>query len=112
MSNTIDTGRNSFFPNAKTAAEAKAKQNAGVGGVYTQRNNVERAQAINTATKNDAKVEINDAIKDFSRIKKAVDMAPEIDNTDKIAKLKAQIQAGTYQVDYDALADKMLQSEF
>jgi len=26
--------------------------------------------------------------------------------------LKAQIQAGTYEVDYDGLADKMLQSEF
>ena len=36
----------------------------------------------------------------------------QVDNTDKIAMLKAQIQAGTYQPDYDAIADKMLSSEF
>jgi len=38
--------------------------------------------------------------------------APEPDNTDKIAKLKAQIEAGTYEIDYDALADKILMNEY
>jgi negative regulator of flagellin synthesis FlgM len=51
-------------------------------------------------------------VRDFSRIKKAAASAPEQDNSEKIARLKAQIQAGTYEVDYDGLADKMLQSEF
>lgn len=63
-------------------------------------------------TKRDAKVQIPDAVKDFSRIKKAVDAAPEIDKSDKIASLKAQIQKGEYKVDYDALAGKMLETEF
>ena len=31
---------------------------------------------------------------------------------EKIAQLKAKIQAGNYEIDYDAVADKMLQSEF
>ena len=39
-------------------------------------------------------------------------MAPEIDNTDKIARLKAQIADGSYKIDYDGLADKMLEQEF
>lgn len=63
-------------------------------------------------TKRDAKVQIPDAVKDFSRIKKAVDAAPEVDNSDKISALKAQIQNGTYKVDYDAVAGKMLETEF
>ena len=38
--------------------------------------------------------------------------APETDNSEKIARLKAQINAGTYEIDYDGLADKILNSEF
>ena len=38
--------------------------------------------------------------------------APEIDNSEKIARLKAQIAAGSYEIDYDGLADKILSSEF
>lgn len=63
------------------------------------------------STKKDAKVSINDAVKDFSRIKKAVDAAPPIDNSEKIAALKAQIEKGEYKVDYEGLADKILSAE-
>ena len=51
-------------------------------------------------------------VKDFSRIKKAVDQAPAIDNSEKIARLKEQIGNGTYQMDYDAIAERMLNREF
>lgn len=105
---SIDTSRSGFFPHSKTSAERASQANkAGL-----KRNDPYRAQEIKDTTKNDAKVDINDAVRDFSMIKKAVDAAPEIDNSDKIAMLKKQIQAGTYQVDYDALADKMLSAEF
>ncbi|MEX0798638.1 MAG: flagellar biosynthesis anti-sigma factor FlgM, partial [Bacteriovoracaceae bacterium] len=60
----------------------------------------------------DAKVSIPDTIKDFSRIKKAVDSSAPPSKEDKIADLKARIQAGTYEVDYDQLAEKVLQSEY
>ncbi|MCK5882524.1 MAG: flagellar biosynthesis anti-sigma factor FlgM [Bacteriovoracaceae bacterium] len=63
-------------------------------------------------TKRDAKVAIPDAVKDFSRIKKAVDTAPEIDKSEKIAKLKEQIAAGNYDFNYEAIADKMLKTDF
>lgn len=105
--NSIDT-RPSFFPNSK-AAKAKAEE---AREIALQRNTYERAQELKDKTSSDAKVTIPDAIKDFSRIKRIADSAEPIDNTDKIAALKARIQAGTYEPDYDAIADKMLSSEF
>jgi negative regulator of flagellin synthesis FlgM len=38
--------------------------------------------------------------------------ASEPDHSEKIARLKAQIDAGTYEMDYDAIAEKILTSEF
>jgi negative regulator of flagellin synthesis FlgM len=105
--NSIDT-RPSFFPNSKTGkAEAQKAKAASM-----RRNSYERAQELNDKTSKDAKVSISDSIKDFSRIKKVADASEPVDNTDKIASLKAQIQAGTYEPDFDAIADKMLSSEF
>lgn len=106
MSN-IDT-RPPFFPHTQTSNQSikKARQAA------LARNSFERTQELNNQTSNHAKVSINDSIKDFSRIKKAVDTAPPVDNSAKIAALKAQIQAGTYEPDYDAIADKILSSEY
>lgn len=99
--------RPSFFPNkAKNNGVNKAKKAA------LQRNSYDRASEIKDRTAMHAKVDIPDAVRDYSRIKRAVDTAPEIDNSAKIAKLKSQIKNGTYNVDYDALADKILQSEY
>jgi negative regulator of flagellin synthesis FlgM len=108
MSNNIDT-RSPFFPKSRSA-QAEKTQSSQIGGV--ERNSVDRAGELTSKTSQDAKVSIPEGVRDFSRIKKAADAAPEVDNSEKIARLKAQIQAGTYNMDYDAIADKMLQSEF
>lgn len=105
----VNATRGNFFPNSTTAQSRKANA---LRTKALKRNNIDRAQELRSKTSSDAKVSINDAIKDFSRIKRAVDAAPPIDNSDKIAALKAKINAGTYKVDYDALADKMLKTEF
>ena len=105
----INTTRSTFFPNSKAAKHDGASEIAKSAFV---RNSDVRSKEISDLTKNDAKVGISEAVKDFARIKKMVDQSPEINNADKIAKLKSQIQQGTYKIDYDALADKMLQSEF
>lgn len=110
MNNNIDT-RAPFFPHSRTA-QKQAEQAKQAQKLAAARNTYERAEEIRAKTSSDAKVSIPDAIKDFSRIKKSVDAAPETDNSQKIADLKARIQAGTYEVDYDALADKMLNSEY
>ena len=105
---SIDT-RAPFFPRSKSA---QAEVNKARSTQSPQRNSYDRAQEIDNKTSRDAKVAIPEKIRDFSRIKKAVDMAEPIDNSAKIASLKAQIQAGTYKTDYDAIADKILASEY
>ncbi len=106
---SIDT-RSAFFPRSRSAQAESAKGGGQVDGI--KRNSMERMSEIQNKTSTDAKVSIPDGIKDFSRIKKVATSAPEVDNSEKIARLKAQIQAGTYEVDYDGLADKILESEF
>ncbi len=106
---SIDT-RSAFFPKGRPTSTESAKGGSQVGGA--DRNTAERSSEISNKTASDAQVSIGDGVKDFSRIKKAAMAAPETDNTEKIARLKAQIAAGTYEVDYDGLADKILSSEF
>jgi negative regulator of flagellin synthesis FlgM len=106
--NNVDT-RAPFFPRSKTA-QSEVQQTRNNPAV--NRNSYDRIQEIENKTSSHAKVTIPDEIRDFSRIKRAATMAPEIDNTDKIAMLKAQIQAGTYEPDYDAIADRILESEY
>lgn len=106
---SIDT-RSAFFPRGRNVETSSTKGGSQVGGA--EKNSMERASELTQKTSTDAKVAIPDGVKDFSRIKKAATNAPEIDNSEKIARLKAQIQAGTYEVDYDGLADKILSSEF
>ena len=105
----IDT-RPSFFPRSRSAQAEKSNGGRQVEGA--ERNTMERTSELQAKTAGDARVNIPDGVKDFSRIKKAAMSAPEADNSEKIARLKAQIQAGTYEVDYDGLADKILTSEF
>lgn len=106
---SIDT-RSAFFPRSRDVKSESAKGGSQVAGV--EKNTMERASQISEKTSGDAKVSIPEGVKDFSRIKKAAMSAPEVDNSEKIARLKAQIAAGTYEVDYDGLADKILTSEF
>lgn len=106
--NNIST-RSPFFPNSKSSqSEIDQIRESNI----PRRNTHERARELSSSTENDAKVTIPDSIRDFSRIKKAVDISPSIDNTEKIARLKAQIQSGTYNPDYDAIADKILSSQY
>lgn len=107
--NSVDT-RAPFFPRSKNAGQSEVSRSGNAQRL--NRNSYDRAQEIQAKTADHARVSIPEKIRDFSRIKKAVDAAPEVDNTDKIARLKAQIQSGTYEPDYDAIADKMLASEY
>jgi len=106
---SIDT-RSAFFPRSRDIKSDSTKNGGKVDGV--QRNSMERATELSEKTSGDAKVSIPEGVKDFAKIKKTAMSAPEPDNSEKIARLKAQIASGTYEVDYDALADKILTSEF
>ncbi|MCO4792639.1 MAG: flagellar biosynthesis anti-sigma factor FlgM [Bacteriovoracaceae bacterium] len=109
MSNVDSASRAGFFPHSRQTKVTNKKTE--LQRAALKRNGLDRIKELE-ASKTDAKVNIPDAIRDFSRIKKAVDASPEVDNSDKIAKLKSQINNGTYKVDYEALADKILASEF
>jgi len=108
--NNIDSSKvgSGFFPNSKGG---KLERSKAADRILSKRNNLERKNQLEAFTKSDAKVDIPDAIKDFSRIKKAVDASPKIDNTDKIARLREQIQNGSYKVDYEAIADRLIAEE-
>lgn len=100
------SSRSIFLPKKDTRESGK------VGPAGLKRNSEARKSELEAFSKEDSKVDIGDAIKDFSRIKKVADAAPQIDNTDKIARLKAQIADGSYKIDYDGLSDKILEQEF
>lgn len=104
------TERKSFFPKSKK--QAQKKKSSQVNHIVLSRNHPLKRNELEKISKNDAKVHISEAIKDFSRIKKAVDNAPPIDKSEQIALLKQKINNGTYEIDYDALADKILSSEY
>ena len=55
---------------------------------------------------------MNISYHDFAKIKKAVDLTPPKDNSQKIMDLKAQIKNGTYKINEDAITDKILSTEF
>lgn len=110
MSNIDVTNRSNFFPNSEKAKNVRAQKAQQAAAL--KRNDMARREQLERMSAKDAKVQIPDAVRDFSRIKKAVDAAPEIDNSDKIARLKQQIQNGTYKVNYEAIADKLLTTEF
>ncbi len=107
MSNNIDT-RTSFFPNSRT----RSRQKSAAMEKSLMRNDSPRSDQLKKMASKNTKISIPDAVRDFSRIKKTVDAAPEVDNSSKIADLKARIAKGDYSMDYDAMAEKMLQSEF
>jgi len=100
------TSRTIFLPKKDTRESGK------IGPTGLKRNSENRKNELEAFSSSDSKVDITDAIKDFSRIKKVADAAPEIDNTDKIARLKSQIADGSYKVDLDGLSDKILDQEF
>ncbi|MDD4974485.1 MAG: flagellar biosynthesis anti-sigma factor FlgM [Bacteriovorax sp.] len=101
------SSRSLFMPGKK-----ETRESGKVGPAGLKRNSETRKNELEAFSKSDSKVDIADAIKDFARIKKVADAAPDIDNTDKIARLKAQIADGSYKIDLDGLSDKILEQEF
>jgi flagellar biosynthesis anti-sigma factor FlgM len=76
------------------------------------RNNASRKAEIDESSKGHASVSINQKIKDFSIIKKAVDMAEDFDNSEKISRLKHLIKSGSYKVNDDLVAERILETEY
>ena len=105
MDNNIKSN-SSFFPNAKR------KRDTNQNIRFPHENSTERKESLDRHTRNDAKVDISEGLRDYSWIKRAVDLSPEVDNSEKIEMLRRKIASGEYNVDYDRLAEKIIGEEF
>lgn len=110
MNNNIDAVRSPFFPKSRNTDINQTGDAQSIQKL--KRNAPDRMKELSQITKNDAKVDIPKAVRDFSRIKSVVDKAPDINKSDRIAQLKQQINSGEYKINYDGLAEKLIEQEF
>lgn len=102
-----DSLRSPFFPN-----KSPIQNRNNVSSRKIERNDTDRKNEIDSMSKNHTKVSINNKIKDFSRFKKIVDNAEDIDRSDYLIDLKNKINAGEYQIDPEKIAEKMILNEY
>ena len=81
-----------------------------IAQLYGVQNTYNSNQRFSNAVKRSSdQLSISQAGYSYQTAKSAVSEAPDV-REDKIAKLKAQIQAGTYSVSPDAFANKLLEN--
>lgn len=107
MSAIENNSSRSIFTNNKNSRE-----NVKISPNGIKRNSEIRKNELEQFAKNDSKIDIPEAVKDFSKIKKLADSAPEINNKEKIESLKSRINNGTYKINYDELSENILDQEF
>ena len=78
----------------------------------TSCNNAQKKSELDEISKDHTKVAINQKVKDFSKIKKVVDLSPDLDRQKRIEELKQQINNGTYKVDPGKIAEKIMNNEY
>jgi len=94
--------------NNTTNPEAlKAYTNHAVGGVN---NNRDASSGSKSAQASADKVNVSSNGKLFQDIQKAVQSSPDI-RADKVSEIEAKIAQGTYEPDYNVIADKLLSSD-
>lgn len=90
---TIGNSANSSAGKAKSSAETQATSNA--------HNNA-------TSNQNDAdSVSLSPTAQNIAKIEARIAQAPDID-TAKVAEIKNELETGTYQIDDNAIAEKIL----
>ncbi len=75
-----------------------------------QQNSTQKLNKTNAVSKKD-RVEISQLGKDFQIAKQEVAQAPDI-RQDKVNELKQRMASGTYNVNLEEIADKMVESYF
>jgi len=105
-----DSLRSPFFPNKPSGGKINKSKRSAIKTL--QRNDLERKNELDNLSRNHTKVSVDAKVKDFSRIKKAVDSAESVDRSDLIASLKNRIKNGEYNIDPEKIAEKMILGEF
>lgn len=105
-----DSLKSPFFPN-KTSTDKINRSNKSTAR-FLERNDTDRKNELDNLSKNHTKVSVDSKVKDFSRIRKAVDSAEDLDRTELIESLKERIKNGDYHIDPEKIAEKMILGEF
>ena len=111
MSNVnMDNLRSPFFPN-KSPVD-KSSRSKIYDKIKPRRNDDDRADELKKLSQKHTKVNINSKTKDFSLIKSAVDKSPDIERSEYLQELKSKIKSGSYQINPEKIAEKMILNEF
>lgn len=81
-----------------------------IAGIYKM-NQPKKAGNVAKSEKVNDTVEISSTAKSFQAVRAALTSAPDV-REEKVAKLKAQIEAGTYSVSGRMIADKLVEGFF
>lgn len=81
-----------------------------IAGIYKMNQPKKAGNTAKNGKVNDI-VEISDTAKSFQSVRSAIANTPEI-REEKVAKLKAQIEAGTYSVSGRMIAEKLVEGFF
>ena len=104
-----------FFPNSKKTLRDHGKnekiQNF-VDKVIPKNDQSDKVKTELKTLNKDADVMFSDKLHDFKKIKEAVKSAELPDKSNKIEKLRNQINSNEYNIDFDQLANKILEQEY
>jgi negative regulator of flagellin synthesis FlgM len=93
--------------NLQNTNASQAKETEKLKNARALSGDAQQAQQSNTQNK-DVKTDISSRAVEFAAASKAAHSAPDI-RENKVADLKARIQSGSYQVNAEALADKIFE---
>ncbi|MCM2322874.1 MAG: flagellar biosynthesis anti-sigma factor FlgM [Oligoflexia bacterium] len=98
---------NSPVQNPDTRGVAGAKQATKANAAHAAKTKEVNAGAAEAAAQGAAKTEISSRAKELAKAKEVATSAPDV-REEKIAALKAKIAAGKYNVNPEAVADRMV----
>lgn len=93
--------------NSSTTQSTQSGETSGAKKASRSSASSESSSAKNSSKLSDSyKAELSDRARDMSKAKAAANSAPDV-REDRVAALKRKIADGSYNVDADAIADKM-----
>ena len=93
-------------PNVQSS-ESQASRKSGKAEAAAKNDTSKKSGAASTYTGESARAEISGRAREFAAAKEAASGAPDV-REERIAELKRRIASGSYKVDADAIADRMV----
>jgi negative regulator of flagellin synthesis FlgM len=99
------TNKINGYSAAEPVVPVKSSNN---GGTVADKSQSEATPAVASGTKGADQVTLTSSARSLQKIEEAIANTPVV-NTDKVAAVKQQLSAGTYQIDSSRVAGKLLQ---